>query len=105
MRGRPGPPLPPCAGAGEEGPMTRLLGLLAVVGLLVACGSAAAGPPATGSAPAAGSGAATAPAAARALPPEIAALVDAARREGRVVVYGTNSTPAEEETIQRAFAD
>jgi iron(III) transport system substrate-binding protein len=81
--------------------MTRLLGLLAVVGLLVACGSAAAGTTATGSAPAA----ATAPAGARALPPELAALIDAARREGRVVVYGTNSTPAEEEAIERAFAD
>jgi iron(III) transport system substrate-binding protein len=84
--------------------MTRLISLIAVLTLLAACGSAAAGPPAGGSAPAA-SGAATAASAARALPPELAALVDAARREGRVVVYGVNSTPADEEVLQRAFAD
>ncbi len=86
--------------------MIKPIGIVVTALLLVACSGAAASPapgskpsaaaPASGGAPAASS---------RALPPEIAALVDEARREGRVVIYGTSSTPAEEEAIERAFAD
>ena len=80
--------------------MIKPIGIVVMALLVAACSGAAASPvpsskpsaaaPASGAAPAASS---------RALPPEIAALVDEARREGRVVIYGTSSTPAEEEAM------
>ncbi len=85
----------------------RSIGILALALLLAACSGAAASPaPASAPAPAS-SGAAAAPAASsgHALPRALAALVDQARREGRAVIYGVASTPAEEEAIERAFAD
>src|SRR5215211_4442188 len=81
--------------------MKRLLAVLVALWLLTACAPSADSRPTDSAA----SGAPTAASASAALPASIAALVEAARREGRVVVYGTASTPAEEEAVERAFRD
>jgi iron(III) transport system substrate-binding protein len=81
-----------------------------LVGLVfgMACSGLGAGPetPAGAASPPSASGGAPAVApSGRALPPGIAALVEGARREGRTVLFGTSSTPDEEEALERAFAD
>ncbi len=82
-------------------PIALLVGAL----LLAACTSAG-GLSAAGAQPAARaeSSAPSAPAG-RSLPSGIASAVEAARREGRVVIFGTTATPAEEEELEQAFRD
>ncbi|HZR99389.1 MAG TPA: substrate-binding domain-containing protein [Chloroflexota bacterium] len=81
--------------------------------LLAACGAPAGGGGQSPGAAGAGQPAASGPAggtsgagaSARALPAGISALLDAARREGRVVTYGVTSTPADEAAMRQAFRD
>jgi ABC-type Fe3+ transport system substrate-binding protein len=84
-----------------------VLGLLLVMGCGVP-GAGGAPAPDSGGQSAAPSGQASSGGvqpAARALPAGISALVDAARREGRVVTYGVNSSPADEAAMRQAFRE